>query len=82
MQLFEIIYLLKVCHSPLFFSDYFSQCLIWSQIISGYRKPIIFLKCYSLTPIKTRFDPIAQYRESVQNVPKYLYKYVSGFLTL
>ena len=32
----------SVCHSPPFVSDYFSQCLIWSPIISGYTKHIFF----------------------------------------
>ena len=33
---------IRVCHFPLFVSDYLSQCLIWSPIISGYPKYILF----------------------------------------
>ena len=42
----------RLCHSPIFVSDYFSQCLIWSLIISRYPKHIFFFpETISLTKL-------------------------------
>ena len=40
LMVFLAYFNIRVCNSPLFVTDYFSQCLIWSPIISGYPKHI------------------------------------------